>query len=331
MKKNLLLIACSITGFAGLTLVLNDFYLVLLSDLIIVSLYALSFNLLFGTGGMVSFGHAIFFGLGAYIPALIITKLEWSFALAVFVSPAITALIAISLSFIVVRVSSFYFSMLTLAIAQIFYTTVIGWYDFTNGDQGIQGILHPDKTLNIRDTYLVILIVAVICVGLIRGIEQSTFGLTAKSIRDNPRRSPYLGFRSGIVKQLLFVISGFFASVAGTLSAFQQNAAHPSMLSFEKSISAVLAALLGGAHQFFGPVFGTFIYRALEELTSKISSEHWPLVVGVLMIALTVYWPRGFVGMLQDPRWLKWAWRSLFEVLRRLYDFYWWLQLRRKQ
>lgn len=322
----LVLSACSAAPF-----ILDAFYLIKFSEILILCLFAVAFNLMYGYGGMVSFGHAAFFGLGAYFCVIFIDKAELSVYTAVLAAFALTAVFAFVIGFFVVKLTYIYLFMFMLALAEITRETIIKWYSMTNGDQGLW--IESEVPLLESDLKLFYFTLATVTVSLaiLYAIKKSSFGFCLRAIRDNRKRAPYIGIKIHTVQHIALVISGAFSGLAGVLFALQARGADPNMAAFEKSLEPLMAALLGGAHAFWGPMLGMGILKVLELVVSIQVPEYWQFFIGVLFIVLIIFWPRGVVGMLQDLRWVKWIWVSIFQVISFHSRLYWYVKRMLKQ
>lgn len=304
---------------------LSDHQIFVFSDLAILAVYAVALNLVIGYGGMISLGHAAFFGIGTYSSCLLITNAGMNSMLAFFLAPLFSLVLAIIVGALAVRLSTVYFSMITLAFAEIVSITIHGWYSFTRGDDGIpfspKGFIFESKL----GFYYFVLVVVGISLYIMFRITQSPYGLVLRAIRDNRKRIPMLGVTVMKPRIVAFAISSIFSGMAGALHGFQIQIAEPGSASFNVSITPLLSILLGGAHNFMGPVIGTVFYKSLESFLMARSPELWTIVMGLALILTGIFWPRGFIGLLEDPRWLKWCWRSLLAVLLVVNNLRWFL------
>jgi branched-chain amino acid transport system permease protein len=271
----------------------------LASHILIWGLFAVSFNMLWGVTGMLSFGQALYFGIGAYSIGLFVTHAGKGWYLAAI---PIGLVVATGLSFLigllVIRVSGVYFTMLTLAFAQLAWQITFKWYNFTGGDDGIQGIIAPGILANKMVYYYVILVVVFLSVWFLKRLAYSPFGLILRCIQQNPNRVRFIG-RSVKMNQLrIYVISSFFAALAGTLMAGVDNSIHTDMLYWTTSGEVILMSVLGGINQFFGPFIGAVILILLEDIIGA-KTEYWPIFLGTIIMVFVIALPRGVVGELR--------------------------------
>lgn len=282
--------------FVPLPLVVGESYIFLTIDFMIMSLFAMSYNLLFGRGGMLSFGHATYYGLGAYIVAILQNKYGVPPWLGLVAAPAVAALSALAIGWFCVRVTGMYFAMLTLAFGQLVFTVVLGWHDFTGGDDGLPLVL-PGWMMSAFNYYYFCLLIVAVCVWLIYRITRSPFGVALGAIRDNRQRAAYIGLSVRRVELRVFVIAGALAGIAGGLRAPLQQMAFPSLLNWSQSADPLLMALAGGIHTFIGPIVGA----ALFVFTNFAITSHfeYPLLMfGTLVLLIVLFLPDGIVGSL---------------------------------
>jgi urea ABC transporter permease protein UrtC len=294
----------------------------LATTILIFSLFALGFNLLFGHTGELSFGHAMFFSLGAYATALY-TK---GFTLTLFghtVSrpPASNAFVALVLAIVLVlllawvlgrvivpRSSGIYYSMITLAFAQVVYFITYKWSDFTGGEDGLQAVDRP--TLPVLGAYLqndsnhmfvFTAVVAFVMVVLMWWILHSPFGSVLHAIRENRQRARFLGYDVDKYRVNAFVLSALFPAVAGWLWTYYQQSINPDAGSVNYSGNVVMMSLLGGAQSFAGPMLGAFVYWQLQNDVSSLT-KYWPAWIGGVFVVFVLVAPRGIWGAVADLR-----------------------------
>jgi branched-chain amino acid transport system permease protein len=284
-----------------------DLYLAI--KIIIWALFAMSFNLVLGYGGMMSFGHAAFYGTGAYTCALLIVKAGCPMPLAFVAAPFVAAIIGTVIGYFSVKIKGvFYFATLTLAFAQLLHALVFKWRSFTFGDDGIQGIPVP-AILSTDETYIncyfFCLIIALICFYILWRIVKSPFGLMLRTIRDNPQRSTFVGVNVQRYRLVAFVISAFFSGVAGALFVFLETSISPDMLFWNTSGEVILMGLLGGMHVFIGPALGAGIMVLLNSFITSYT-EYWGLFLGITLICIVLFFPEGVGGVLYE-KWCVWT------------------------
>jgi len=286
-------------------LVLPSFFLQLLTEIAIVGLFATAFNLLMGFGGMVSFGHAAYFALGAYTAALLVKRAGVPLLAALSAAPLVAAAGALLFGFFVVRLSHTYFAMLSLAFAQIVFTVIFKWKALTGGDDGLLDVWPPTFLKSPAAYYYFTLVIVGLCILALHAIVDSPFGYALKAVRENPRRARYIGIDVRRHQLAAFVISGAFSGVAGSLFAFYNGSVFPDFAYFTKSFEPLVVALLGGVQSFFGPLAGAFGFKILEWLISRQWPVYWPLVLGGIVVVVIVVLPSGFVGLVGGRRWRR--------------------------
>jgi branched-chain amino acid transport system permease protein len=278
---------------------LPTFHVWVLVEILAFALFAASLHLLMGTGGMVSFGHAAAFGLGAYGAALAMKLGALSMPAAFVAGPIVAAVVALVIGFFCVRLSSIYFAMLTLAFAQIGYAIVHQWYDVTGGDNGLLGVWPaPWLASPIRYYYLAL----VACAGgiaLLAVIGRAPFGLVLRAARDHARRAEAVGVNVRFHQWLAFVIAGFFGGLAGATFVFLKGSAFPDYFAVPRSVEPLVMVLLGGVHALAGAPIGAAIYKVLDTVVTKYT-EYWQMVLGVILVTLVVALPRGVLGVLRE-------------------------------
>ena len=287
--------AAAVLALALAAAVLPSFHLLVGSEILALVLVAGSLHLLWGYSGMVSFGHAAYFGLGAYGAALGLTKAGLAMPAAFLLGPAVAAAAAALFGVFCVRLTSIYFAMLTLAFAQIAYTVVFQWYGFTGGDNGILGVWPPHLLGSPGRYYLFALGVAATGVAFLFWVTQSPLGLALRAIRDNPRRAESVGIHVRLHQWLAFVLAGLVAGLGGALFVFQKGSAFPDYLFVVKSIEPLVMILLGGVAAFLGPVVGATVFKVLDTVVTA-HLHYWGAVLGAILTGLVVLFPRGLLG-----------------------------------
>ncbi len=296
-------LAVVVVGLAVAPLVLPPFFLQLLTEIAIVGLFATAFNLLMGFGGMVSFGHAAYFALGAYAAALLVKRVGFPILLALPAAPVVAAAGALLFGFFIVRLSHTYFAMLSLAFAQIVFTVIFKWKALTGGDDGLLDVWPPAWLKSPAAFYYFTLAVVGVSLLALRAIVDSPFGYALRSVRENPRRARFIGIDVRRHQLVAFVISGAFSGLAGGLFAFYNGSVFPDFAYFTKSFEPLVVALLGGVQSFFGPLAGALGFKLLEWAVSRQWPVYWPLFLGTIVIVVIVVLPQGFVGLLGGRPW----------------------------
>lgn len=274
-------------------------WLSLATEILIMALAGTALNLMLGYGGLVSFGPAGLFAVGAYTTAVLLTKTGVPFALAILASPILAALVGIIIGWFCVRRTAVYFALLTLAFAQIIWTIIFQWYDLTNGDNGIASIPIPEFLYSITNLYYFNLVIVLVCIIAIWRIVQSPFGLTLQAIRENPTRTEFIAVPVKWYQLAVFVISSFFLGIAGSLLSIFAGSAFPAYAHWTKSTDMLVICLLGGIHNFFGPIVGTVVYTILAKVVSN-NTEYWMFYLGIIVMILVLYMPDGIAGFIAE-------------------------------
>src|SRR6185437_9375926 len=227
------------------------------------ALFAASLHLLMAVGGMVSFGHAAYFGVGAYGAALLLQLVGLPMPLAFLAAPLVAALAAVLFGFFCVRLSSIYFAMLTLAFAQIVYAIVHQSYEVTGGDNGLLGVWPPRWLATPVRYYYWALGASLAGIALLWVVERSPFGLVLRAARDHARRAEAVGINLRSHQLVAFVVAGFFAGLAGAVFVFLKGSVFPVYVDVPMSVQPLVMVLLGGVGTFGGPAVGAVIYKLL--------------------------------------------------------------------
>jgi len=269
-------------------------------------LLAMSLNLLIGYTGLVSFGHAMFFAAGAYAFGLAMQSGKFSIPGAFVLAIGFTALMALIVGAICVRLNEIYFAFLTLAFQMLFYNIILGWVSFTGGDQGLMGGIPRPKFLGIdladrTQLYIFCSVAFVVCIAILRQVVTSPFGYTLRMIRDNQERAAFLGINVTMVKLACFVISASVAGVGGIRLTLFVSGAYPNFGFWTTSGEAIFMILLGGSNVFLGPLVGTVILRLLNDITVTYTS-HTELVLGIVILVLVLGLRKGPLDLLAE-RW----------------------------
>src|SRR5213596_1208681 len=286
----------------------SRFYTFLANDVIIWALFATSLNLLVGYTGLVSFGHAAYFGVGAYVTGILMKKLAVPFLLAWPAAGVLAGACALVFGFFCVRLTRIYFAMLTLAFAQIVWAICFKWNDVTGGEQGMPEVPYPDlawmgslpvlRDWRASDHFYVLTVVLVaLCLATLRRLVSSPFGRILTTIRENPERAEFIGVNVRRYELGAFVIAGAFAGLAGGLFGIFNRGVFPDFAYWTKSSEVLIMTLLGGMGMFYGPAVGALVLLVLnQQITSY--TEYWPFVLGTVLIVILFAFPGGIVGAL---------------------------------
>jgi branched-chain amino acid transport system permease protein len=281
---------------------IGDAYLVKVAiEVLCFALAAFSLNFLIGVGGIVSFGHAAYFGLGAYAAGLAVTRLGWPMEPALLAAPVAAGLGAALFGFFIVRLSGIYLAMLTLAVAQIVYAVAFQWVEVTGGDNGVVGVWpSPWAAGRVAYYYLVLLVSAAAIVLLRQGI-YAPFGYTLRAARDSSTRAEAIGIDVRTHRWLAFTIAGAAAGLAGGLFAFSKGSIDPTLISIPTSVDFLVMTLLGGVQTVIGPLVGAAVFHSIRDFVMPLT-DYWRALLGLAIIAIVLAFPRGIVGGAMDLR-----------------------------
>lgn len=274
---------------------------------LVLALAAMSLNFLLGFTGVLSFGHAAYFGLGAYGAGLTIKYLSGDTLTAIAVGVLVATTAAAIIGAMIVHLRGIYFAMVTIAFGQVFYYIAFRWNSVTGGDDGLSGwrrlpidlgpmridILNDEKAF-----YYLVLVFFAVAVGAMAMLLRSPFGRTLLAIRENERRARFLGIPVDRHIWMSWVISCLFVSLAGTLYALLNNFADPHDLRWDQSGDFVVMAVLGGMRSFWGPLVGAAIFVILQDYLSS-QTENWMSFIGLFFVVVVLFFPRGVLGLVQ--------------------------------
>jgi branched-chain amino acid transport system permease protein len=264
-----------------------------------MALFATSLNLLVGGTGLVSFGHGLFYGLGAYAFALLMQRTGAPLWLAVLATLALSAVAALVVGGICIRLRAIYFAFVTLAMQMLFYSVIIAWSSLTGGDQGLQGGI-PRRVLlgfdlgSQHTLYAVSVVTMALALLLMRHVSASPLGTSLRMIRDNEPRAAFLGIVVWRAKLTIFVIAAVFAALGGVLAALFVSSAYPELANWTISGQAIFAVMLGGVSSFLGPLVGAAILLALNDVVGRFT-EYNGLALGIVILVFTVGLRRGLL------------------------------------
>ncbi|MEO8082126.1 MAG: ABC transporter permease [Caldimonas sp.] len=274
------------------------YVVVLAIDILIAVLFAASLHFLMGPAGMHSFGHAAYFGLGAYGAALCLKAIGLPMEASLVLAPLLAALGAVAFGWFCVRLSGIYLAMLTLAFAQIVWSIVYQWDGLTGGSNGLVGIWPSAWLANRPAYYLLVLAFTVGGCGLLVRMLHAPLGLALRASRDSPVRAAAIGLRVPRLQWLAFVIAGTVAGLAGSLFAFAKGTISPETLGVGKSIDGLIMVLLGGVQAVSGPWVGAALFTWLQDTVAR-QTDYWRALLGLVMLALVIVFPLGVAGSIK--------------------------------
>jgi branched-chain amino acid transport system permease protein len=277
---------------------------------VVLGLAAMSLNFLLGYTGVLSFGHAAYFGLGAYGAGMTLKYLVPSTSLAIVFGTLVGTIAAAIIGPMIIRLRGVYFAMVTIAFGQVFYYIAFQWSSLTGGDDGLRGFSRQpidfgffklDILSNANNFYYFVLFCFALMVGVMGYILRSPFGRTMIAIRENERRSRFLGIPVERHIWIAFTLSCFFMGFAGALYALVNNFADPRGLHYSQSGDFVMMAVMGGMRSFWGPLLGAAVFVVLQDYLSSVT-VNWMSFVGLLFVLVVLFFPRGLLGFIQRSK-----------------------------
>jgi branched-chain amino acid transport system permease protein len=285
----------------------KKFHIYMLTEIMIYSIWGLSFYLLLGHTGLLSMGHAASFGIGGYTTAIflrLMPNLPLSLAL---IFGAVSGLLAgLIIGSMVLRLTKLYFSFATLAFSQMIWAIAWKWRGLTGGDDGLTGwsgrefvipFLGRFSLTNVSFLYYFVLVMTVFSVVVCWYFTKTPLGNTLSAVKSNPHRVNYLGIKISSAKLMLFAFSGLIAGLSGALFILFKKMVAPNFLDMFMSFDVVVVSVIGGYSSFIGPIIGSFVYVYMVEYLSSIT-DRWQLIMGVFFMLLVLFYPKGIVGII---------------------------------
>ena len=273
----------------------SPYLIVLMIDLMVAVLFAVSLHFIMGPAGMHSFGHAAYFGLGAYGAALMVRQLGLSMETALIAAPLVAAAGALVYGWFCVRLSGVYLAMLTLAFAQITWAIAFQWDAVTGGSNGLTGVWPAEWLADKQMYYYLTLALSAAGVLFLHRVLHSPFGYAMRASRDSLLRADAIGINARRIKWVAFVIAGAFAGLAGALYAFSKGSISPETLHVNRSIDGLVMVLLGGIQTLAGPVVGAVTFIWLHDAVAR-NTDYWRAVLGAVVLILVLLFPHGIAG-----------------------------------
>ena len=267
----------------------------MITKILIFSTFALSLNLIWGYTGLISLGHATYFGVGAYTSTIMIVRLGiGNFWVATLIAVMVAGLLAAIYGIIALRVFGLYFLLVTLALGQLVFCISTVWRSVTGGDNGIIGTPFPDLgipgfTINSVTYYYLVLFIAIACFFLLYRLVNSPFGHALQGIRDDEKKMRTLGYNTWLYKYLAYIIAGMFAAIPGVLFSYFLVVVGPPQLSITTSTMALLMVIIGSTQVFWGPVAGAVVVILIEYFASIYAPERWPLILGGIFVIAVMF------------------------------------------
>lgn len=262
-----------------------------------LALFAMSYNLLLGYTGIVSLGHALFFGLGGYTSAILMLKLGWPLVATLLPTILFCIAVALAIGFLTLRVKDIYFTMLTLALGQLFFVAVSKAYNLTGGEDGLPGIpgLFANKTLS----YYAIMAILFACYVLLRKFTTSPFGRVLQAIRENEMRTGMIGYNVLVYKLIVLSLSGVLAGISGCLYVTYSGIVYPALTNAEMTMQVIFMAIIGGTGTLYGPILGALIVTVISTILNNFTNR-WLLIFGIIFVLFIMFLPEGVSGLIQS-------------------------------
>lgn len=292
--------ATLLAAFTLLPLVSDEYMLVLATDVLIATLFAASLQFILGPGGMTSFGHAAYFGVGAYAAALAF-KHGWPMPVALALAPVVAMGAAVLLGGFAVRLAGVYLAMLTLAFAQIVWSIVFQWDAVTGGSNGLVGIWPPQFLAERTHFYLFVLVVVALALFALARMAHAPFGFALRAARDSSLRAASIGIDVRMTQWRAFALAGAFAGLAGGLYAFSKGSISPETLAIPRSVDALVMVLLGGLNALAGPLLGAAAFTWLQDELAR-ATDYWRAATGAVILLIVLAFPQGIGGALARLR-----------------------------
>jgi len=291
-KRVYALLALIASAFVA-PLVLDSYSILVLSEIFVVSLFALSLNLALGYGGMLQLHQAVFLGVSAYAYALFVLH-GGSFIFGIILGLAATMTLGAVMGFFLVGLSGIYFGMLTVALGQLVWAIVFKWYSFTGGGNGIPSVPLPNFLSTLSERYEATLIIFLISALVLYRIVNSPFGLLLKATGQNDKRAESIGINTRIIKLTGLILSSFFAGISGISYIIYSQSVSPDILYWKKSAEILVACLVGGMYVFSGPIIGSIVIVLITTIVSQYT-EHIALILGIILLVSVLFMPDGIV------------------------------------
>ena len=308
-KKAAYRVIPSVLALAVLPWALPPYQLRLVTEAAIFSLYAVSYNLLLGYAGLLSFGHAMFFGVGAFATAVAINSLEGiPLFMAMILATGLTTLVGLVIGLLLLRVSGTPFALLTLAFNALFFAIAVKWHTVTGGDDGLSvfapavnfGLFSLDPAKGPQMYYLTMVVVGS-AILFCWYFTKTAMGQSVLLIRENEERMRFLGYNTNAARLILFVVTGCLAGLAGSFYTMLNSFVSLDAVSIEMTTKVLLMTFIGGTASFAGPILGAFFYTYVQDFLSDLT-DNWPLIMGALFILMVLYAPGGLSGIIQSVR-----------------------------
>jgi branched-chain amino acid transport system permease protein len=294
-------LAVLVAALALLPLVSGGYTLVLLTDVLVFALFAASLHFIMGPAGLYSFGHAAYFGLGAYAAGIFLLQAKMPMELALALAPLAAGIGALLFGWFCVRLSGVYSAMLTLAFAQIAWSAAFQWDALTGGSNGLVGIWPAPWLASKTAYYLLTLLLCASGIAFLWRAIYSPFGYALRACRDSPLRADAIGIDVRAMQWIAFAIAGLAAGISGALYAFSKGSISPDALGIQRSVDGLVMVMLGGIQTLSGPVWGAALYTWLQDAAAR-SVDYWRALIGIVILGLVVAVPQGLGALVQGRK-----------------------------
>ena len=316
-KKSYIYLGLICAGIICLSLVplfTSEAQIIIITEMLYFSLFAISFNLLFGYGGLLPFGHGGLFGIGAYTTALILSNITgFNVLLCVILSGVAAFLAGGFIGFFALRLKGTFFALLTFAFQMFLFAIAFKWRPVTGGEDGI-GVLRPDLHLPLIGDislaspgtfYIFALIIIIVVLALCYWLLHTPFGNSITCIKVNEERSTFLGYRTYLSQLILFCIASFMAGIAGSLYTLASEYVSLEAINVDISFTAIMMTFIGGAGAFLGPAVGAGFYVVVQSWLSNLT-DRWLLIMGILFVLMVLYMDGGLISIFKKENYEKW-------------------------
>ena len=290
-----------VVGFALVPLFTDTYGTNLASQILIFALLAMSIDLLAGFAGRTSLCHGALFGAATYVMIYYKTIMGGSLLVGAILAVALATMLSAIIASLAVRTRGAYFLLLTLALGMVVWGLSVRWTSVTGGENGLRGTIRPQWLISPDHFYLAVLVIVALAGGLLWRISQSPFGLSLRGIRESETRMLALGYNVQLHLFIAFVVTGFFAGIAGVLYAFFNGFVSPTTVSLAQSVQGLLMVIVGGAGTLIGAVIGAVIVIKVEDWVSAVT-DRWSLVIGLLFVVTMLVAPEGILGQINAIR-----------------------------
>lgn len=303
-KTGILIIFLVFFSIFSLSFFMSEYLYLVTTEILIMVIFSMAFNLLLGYSGLLSFGQAAFFGLGGYTVSILLKSGLFSEIYLLLISSIITGFIfSFIVGFFSVKRDEVFFAMITLGFGMLFFVLAHNWVSFTGGSDGLPIFVSPKITfgnfqinfISIKSVFFLVLFVTFLITLFLYVITNSSFGLIMKSIRENKERVPYVGGNVQFIRLYVFIIAGTISSISGGLFAIYNRMASPEFLHWSFSAKPLVMTILGGMDVFWGPALGTCVYFFIEQFVRKYT-ENWLFFLGWILLLIVMFFPKGILG-----------------------------------